>query len=396
LKILHIIPTLSSLAGGPSEVALNLVRNLNDLGAEAEILTTDDNGNSRFDVPLRTRTLFKGVPVYFFPRINPRLKEFIISPSAVSWLSTNMHRYDILDIHYLFSFVPLMSRSIARRRNFPYTVRTMGQLSPWALRQSKLKKQLFFKLQEFRNLAGADALHSTSRAEENDIREFGLKNPILNIPLGVETPELTDSTAKSIRNKYDIPENAFVVLFLSRLHYKKRPDLLIEVIAELRDKFNLHLIIAGSGDPVYENELKILAERHRMNDTITFTGFVEGAEKNELLQGSDLFVLPSYSENFGIAVAESLAAGTPVVITSDVQIAEYVKAYDAGIVIRGEKESLRKAIEDCVQNRDRLDKFRANALKLVHDKFDWRVIARNLLESYEHVLTNRKKSVLIK
>jgi len=394
LKILHVIPTLSSLAGGPTEVALNLVRNLNVLGADAEILTTDDDGNNRLNVPLKELTIFKDVPVRFFPRINPRLKEFIISPSAVAWLSDNLQRYDILDIHYLFSYVPLIARSIARRKKFPYTVRTMGQLSPWALQQSKWKKKLFFKWQEYKNLQQANALHSTSKAEEQDIRTFGLSTPVINIPLGVEQPNLIADSSSIIRKKYDIHPEAFVILYLSRLHYKKRPDLIIEVAAELKKKYNIHVIMAGSGEEGYVQKLMKLTSDFQLEDSVSFIGFVDGREKDELLQGSELFVLPSFSENFGIAVAESLAAGTPVVITPEVQIAEYVAAYQAGVIVEGEKSSIVNAIIDCIENRQMMSQFRENGLKLVQEVFNWRIISSSLLVEYKKILSfpNKPKS----
>ena len=110
-----------------------------------------------------------------------------------------------------------------------------------------------------------------------------------------------------------------------------------------------------------------------------------------MLQGSDLFVLPSYSENFAIAVAESLAAGTPVVITPEVQIAEYVEAYQAGIITNGDKNSFSQAVTDCIQNMQQMDKFRENGLRLVRERFDWRIIANDLLESYKMVIEANRK-----
>jgi glycosyltransferase involved in cell wall biosynthesis len=390
LKVLHVIPTLSSLSGGPAEAAINLVKHLNLLGAEAVVLTTDDNGNDRFDVPLKELTIYREIPVLFFPRINPRLKEFIISPSAIKWLSNNLMKYDILDIHYLFSFVPLMARSMARRREIPYTVRTMGQLSPWALQQSTWRKKLFFKLQEFKNLQQASGLHSTSKGEEKDIRSFGLSTPVINIPLGVQQPKIIKDAVSIIRAKYNINHDAFILLFLSRLHYKKRPKVVIDVVADLRQKYNIHLIMAGSGEPSYVKELMNLTSDLQLGDSVSFTGFVEGKEKDELLQGANLFVLPSYSENFGIAVAESLAAGTPVVITPEVQIAEYVDAYQAGIIAEGDKNSLVNAITNCIENKPMMNKFRENSLRLAQERFNWSSIAMELLESYRLILRSPK------
>lgn len=389
MKILHVIPTLSPMAGGPTEVAIHLVKELNSLGAKAEILTTDDDGSNRLIVPFENPTIYRGVPVRFFKRIDPRLKEFIISPSAVSWMIKHLKDYDMLDIHYLFSFVPLMARSIARRRKLSYTVRTMGQLSPWALQQSKIKKRLFFSLQEFRNLLAADGLHSTSRAEEADIRAFGLPNNVINLPLGVSRPDIIPNASGLMRTKYNIPADRFVLLFLSRLHYKKRPDLAIEILREVKASHNVHLILAGNGDKVYENQLKQLVSNSGIMENVTFTGFVSGYEKDILLQGADLFILPSFSENFGIAVAEAIAGGTPAIITPDVQIAEYISEYQAGILAKGTRTDFASAISSCISEPVQLELMRVNGLRLVNDVFNWNKIAGKLLVSYQEILRHR-------
>lgn len=391
VKILHIIPTLSPSAGGPTEVAINLVRELNKLGAQAEILTTNDNGNELFDVPFGVKTDFRDVPVWFLPRSKYRLKEFIPSPKAVSWLKQNINHYDILDIHYLFSYLPLFSRQYARKIKFPYTVRTMGQLSPWALQQSSLKKKVFFRWQEYANLKKANALHSTSLGEEEDIRAFGLVNiPFINLPLGVEKQKINPEAGKLLRQKYNIDQNDFILLFLSRLHHKKRPELFIDLIKELNKESKVHGIIAGSGTSEYENELKDQVRGLGLSEKITFTGFVEGDNKIELLQGSDLFVLPSYSENFAIAVAESLAGGTPVVITPEVQISEYVKEYNAGVIIPNNLINFKEAILDLINNPSKINELQFNATKLVDEKFNWVKIAKDLLKEYKNILVHSK------
>ncbi|MGC4020640.1 MAG: glycosyltransferase [Cyclobacteriaceae bacterium] len=135
------------------------------------------------------------------------------------------------------------------------------------------------------------------------------------------------------------------------------------------------------------SELTNLVNEYKVSDFVTFAGFVEGNEKEELLQGSDVFILPSFSENFGVAVAESLAAGTPVVITPEVQISEYVEEYQAGIISQGDVESFTSAIGDFIENKSSQIRYRENGLKLVRERFNWSKIASDLLKNYESLIS---------
>ena len=142
MKILHVIPSISPSLGGPTTVVLNLVKALLNNGIAAEIVTTNHNGSQPFDVPLYQKIEYKGVPVWFLPYFSPPMKEFIFSPALTKWLWQNINNYDILDNHYLFSYAPSCAAAIAKWHNIPYTIRTQGQLTSWALTQSKLKKQI--------------------------------------------------------------------------------------------------------------------------------------------------------------------------------------------------------------------------------------------------------------
>ena len=303
MKILHVIPSLSPRLGGPTQVALNLVKALRDCAFDAEIVTTNDNGPDLLDVPLYQRTEYEQAPVWFLPRFSPPLKEFIFSPALTQWLWRHIPDYDILDNHYLFSYASTCAGAIARQRNIPYTVRTMGQLAPWALAQSQLKKKLYTALIERHNLNRANAIHCTTVEEAKDVRNFGILTPLVTLPLGVDSPSDWPEAKQTLRQVYNIAATTPIILFLSRLHYKKRPDLLLQALGKLATQnYKFHLILAGSGEPTYLKHLKDLSSSLELTSQITWSGFVTGSDKDRLLHGADLFVLPSFSENFGIAV----------------------------------------------------------------------------------------------
>lgn len=398
MKVLHVIPSLSPSRGGPTKVALNLVKTLRECGVDAEIATTNDNGAENtqlLDVPLNQRTEYQGVPVWFLPLFSSpskgvsvaRDRGFLFSADLTRWLWQHIRDYDILDNHYLFSYASTCAGAIARWQKVPYTVRTMGQLAPWALAQSRRKKQLYTLIIERHNLNHATAIHCTSAGEVEDVRNFGITAPTVTLSLGVDPQiELPDAKQK-LRQIYNLAPETPVVLFLSRLHYKKRPDLLIEALHRLKNEnHDFHLILAGSGEPDYLNYLTDLVSSLGLASHTSTPGFVSGKDKDLLLQGSDIFVLPSFSENFGIAVAEALAAGLPAIVTPDVQIASEIAAAEAGVVIEGNVEALAGAIAQLLSSPNQRHQLGEKAAKLAGDRYSWEAHAPQLADIYTCII----------
>jgi glycosyltransferase involved in cell wall biosynthesis len=383
MKVLHVIPSIDPALGGPTEVVLNLVRALRENGIDAEIATTNDRGSELLDVPLHQRVEYEQVPIWFFPRFSPPLKEFIFSAALTRWLWQHARDYDLIETHYLFSYAPACAALIARLQGIPYTMRTMGQLTPWALSQSWLKKQIYSFLIERHNLNCADMIHCTALGEAQDVRKFGIQTPSFTLPLGVDRPvELPDAKQK-LYETYGIPTTTPVVLFLSRLHPKKRPDLLIQALSQLvAQNHNFHLILAGSGEPQYLNYLTDLVSSLGLSSRTSITGFVMGRDKDLLLQASDLFVLPSFSENFGIAVAEAMVVGLPVVVTPDIQISPEIAAASAGVVVEGQIAPLTNAIAQLLSSPELRQQLGENGRLLASQRYSWQAIAQNLISIY--------------
>lgn len=397
MKILHVIPSLGASLGGPPQVAINLVKALCDLGIDAEIATTNHDRPQSLEVPLNQRVAYSveggSIPVWFLPYNPPELKEFIFSGAFTKWCWQHLHHYDVVDNHYLFSYAPTCAAAIARHRGVPYTIRTMGQLSPWALAQSQSKKRIYTALIERHNLNRAAAIHCTTEAEAEDVRNFGISTSTATLPLGVNPPIQQPDAKKRLREQYHLPEHIPIVLYLSRLHYKKRPDLLLESLGILKAKeVDFHAIFAGSGDNDYLAQLQNLSASLGIADRVSFPGLMVGQEKDLLVQGSDLFVLPSFSENFGIAVAEALISGLPVVITPGIQIAAEIKAANAGLVVEGEVEALSNAIIQVLASPQLRHKLSNNGQQLARKRYCWATIAQNLAFVYQTITEHKALS----
>ena len=389
MKVLHVLPSLSYRLGGPTQAALNAVLALRSLGIEAEIATTNDDEGNLLDVPVGERINYNGVPVWFFPRL-ARLKAFIPSVGLTQWLGNHLGQYDLLHTHYLFCYAPTVAAKLAQHCDSPYVTRTIGQLSPWALQQSRRKKQIYSRLIERSTLNRAAAVHCTATAEAEDVWRFGVRAPTLVLPLGVTLASRRNNAAAELRDRYLLPRDSRVILFLSRLHEKKRPDFLLEVFAQLKPQVHgYHLLMAGSGEPRYCDRISALAHDLGIADHVTFTGFVAGADKDLLLQGADVFALPSYSENFGIAVAEALGAALPVVITPEVQIAPAIAAAQAGLVVAGRLGDWTEALATLLGSAEQRALLGHNGQQLAQTQYSWPAIGRNLAQTYHEILTGQ-------
>ena len=389
MKLLHVIPSLAKVKGGPTQILPEIVKVLRDKGCDAEIVTTNDNGSELLDVPLYERVEYEQVPVWFLPRIFLPMKDFIFSTALTRWLQQHVKNYDLVHTHYLFSYAPTCAALVAQWEKIPYIVTPHGMLSPWALHHKRLKKQLYTPL-ERRNLNQAVAIHCTTAAESRDVRNFQVQTPSFVVPFGVHPPIYQAQAKQKLRQLYNIPPQRPIVLFFSRLHPKKRPDLLLKALSKLAalDQ-DFHLILAGSGETDYLTNLINLVSSLNLAERTTLPGFVTGLDKELLLQGSDLFVLPSFSENFGVAVVEAMAAGLPAIITPDVQIASDIAQAKAGLVVEGEIDALALAIQELLVSPHRRFELGENGKRLVSRCYSWNAIATQLSRVYDSIVSQK-------
>jgi glycosyltransferase involved in cell wall biosynthesis len=384
MRVLHLIPSISPLRGGPSQAVLALAAAQRARGLDAVVLTTNDHGPGVLaDLPTGQWCDRQGVPVLAFARWSPRiraLREFAIAPGLLPGLRRELADVDLLHVHALFSFTSTAGMALARRLQVPYLARSIGQLNRWSLRQSPRRKRLLLTLVERRNLNGASALHFTSEAERSEAADLGLQPPSIVLPLGVDLPPLAERS-------FTPASRPVRWLFLSRIHPKKQLPLLFEALAtlqRLQPAAQWMLDVAGEGDPAY---LQLLQEQVRhlgLASRIRWCGFVAGAAKAHLLAQADWFVLPSASENFGIAAAEALAAGTPVILSPGVAVASDVAAAGAGLVCDPDPAALSQALAHALQapSRSMVDAAR----QLAADRYSWPAIAAELEHHYHAIL----------
>lgn len=391
MKVLHVIPSVSPVRGGPSQAALEIVKALQDYGVETEIVATNDNGADLLEVPLGQCTEYYQVPIWFFPRFSPPIKtlrEFAFSGQLTIWLWQHVAEYDLVHVHALFSYACTAAMVIARIKKVPYIVRPLGLLCTWSLQQSALKKRIYLSLIERANLNHSQALEFTALQELEEAAPLGFKAPSLIMPFGLFYSTPIPEARHRLRQHLGVSLDEPIVLFMSRVHHKKGLDYLIPALGKLKDQ-RFTFVLAGSGSPEYEAEIDTLLRTSGIHDRTHCVGFAQEGMKELLLQGCDIFALTSHSESFGLAVLEAMAAGLAVVITPGVPLAPVVAQHQLGAVTELDIEAIATALQQSLDDLRDTQKTKARgdrARQLILEKYTWDCIASSLIEVYTAIL----------
>ena len=342
MKIVHSIKNLNFSSGGPVRAIIDLSTKLVERGHEVKIITYEDTNapdewksnpnHNPCTIPLGNE-LAKGL------RFSAEQKSKVLE--AIEWA-------DVVHAHGLWTPLAKNVCALTRSMNTPYVISLRGMLDDWCMEQRRTKKLIYLKLGGSKMLNNATLIHSTAEGELAQSAKWfpGSEGVVIPNLLNLQPYEnLPDpQIAKDKFPMFDKGEP--VLLYLSRLHYKKGVEHLIEAAKVLRDKGNPHrVLIAGDGDRDYENKLKALTKQHGLGDHVAFLGLVVGDEKIALYQAADLFVLPTSQENFGFVIYESLAAGTTVLTTKGVDTWPELESQAKATICEQQASSIADSIE---------------------------------------------------
>ena len=382
MRILHIVGTVSPQAGGPTEVIRMLVRYA-PAGYASELATLDDPAAEFLsDFPF---------PVHAFGSARRRW----FRPRLITWLRENRHRFDRVIVHGLWEFSGLAAM-IAVSGRVPYVVFTHGALDPYFKRDSRvkrLKKWVYWLAAQYWVLRRADRVLFTTRAEEELAqRSFWPRRwraavvPLGSAPPPGDTPALVEAFERACPG---VAGRRFL-LFLGRIHQKKGCDLLVRAFAEhCSEHAELHLVMAGP-DPVgWREPLQRVAAERGCEDRVHWPGMLSGAAKWGAFAACDAFILPSHQENFGIAVAEALASGRPVLLTHPVNIAEELSADGCALVEPDTQEGVSRLLARWVAlTFGERETMAARARESFMRRYDMRRNAEAVLRVFEQTATS--------
>lgn len=388
VNVLHVIPSISLKHGGPSYAIRSVARAARQAGMKVVVATTDDDGNdARLNVPLGTPVERDGVTHFFFRR---DFVQYKVSFALARWLNRNIREFDVVHIHALFSFSSTAAAMIAWRKKVPYVVRPLGVLNRWGLEHRRsLPKQVSLRLIELPILRRAAAIHFTTEQERREAADIGgdvATACSFVVPIPVQVKESGDGKEKFL-SKYPAAAGKKLILFLSRIDRKKGIELLLSAFADVRrSEPNSFLVIAGDGDRRYLDKLRVQAGELKISADILWTWFLGQAEKANAFAAASVFVLPSYSENFGIAAAEALAMGKACVLTDQVAIAHEAKGANAAIVTRCDADELSDAIKKLCSDPVRRRALGIAARQFAVEYLSMRAIGEKLGREYARIV----------
>lgn len=383
LRILHSIRSVNPHGGGPIEGVKQLAAVNREQGHTVEVVSLDspdDPWTRGFPLPLHAMGPAKGSYGY--------------SPRLVPWLKANRQNYDAVVVDGIWQYNAFGVWRALHGTSTRYFVFTHGMLDPWFKRTypvKHFKKWLYWPWGDYRVLRDASSVLFTCEEERRLAREsfwlYRCRERVVNF--GTGAPVGDPAAQKALfQERFPETKGKMCLLFLGRVHVKKGTDLLFEAFARVLreqtspDMANWHLIVAGPNDHAYGAEMKALAERLGIQSRITWTGMVTGDLKWGAFYQSDAFVLSSHQENFGIAVAEAMACGIPVLISNKVNIWREIKQDGAGLVAEDDLEGTTQLLRSWqTLSSDERSQMGRRALQCFTQRFHVQQSARSLIDA---------------
>lgn len=298
-------------------------------------------------------------------------------------------RFDL--VHNFGIWVPFSHGVAMTARAFrtPRVWAPIGALESWALSQKSWKKQLALSLYQRRDLETSAAVHATAASEAESLRKLGIKAPIAVIPHGMEVP--AESQIEHIPSS---PGDVRTLLFLSRIHPKKGLLELVEAWSKVRPS-GWRVVVAGPDERGHRAEVEAAISRLRVSEDFSFVGQVTQAEKARLFRSADVFVLPTFSENFGLVVPEALSYGVPVLTTRGAPWSE-LEATHSGWWIETGTDALAGALEQILaMSEGRLRAMGRNGRRLVIERYGWTAVVKKHVELYRWIAGDLAKPAFV-
>jgi glycosyltransferase involved in cell wall biosynthesis len=387
MKILIVIPSIGSVYGGPSKIAVELAQSLGHLGVEVDLVTTNSNGETRLNVELNTWIYEANYRTQYFDFWYA--KDYKISISLSKWLFKNIKNYDLVHTISVFSYMTTIAHWACQIHNIPYVMNPQGMLEPWALSYKSHKKRLYYYLIEKPALDRASAIQMLSLAEAEPIEKLNIKAPLVIIPNGIHAEQFEnqlDLDPESFYQTFPNTRDRTLILFLARIDPKKGLDLLASAFTKVHTLFpQTHLIIAGPDNIGFLPTAQHYFSEAGCLSSVTFTGMLTGELKYAALAVANIYIAPSYSEGFSMSVLEGMAAGLPCVITIGCNFPEAATAR-AAYVVNIDSQEISHALIQCLKNPKEAKIMGECARKLVFNKYTWDRIALQLIELYKSII----------
>jgi len=389
MKILHVIANLAPRYGGPAKACFEMARAVAGLGHSVSIYTTNQDGPGELNVPLNQPVFKDGVEIRYFPVQHPRFLGFSV-PLALA-LRKTIREYDIVHIHSLYLFHNMVAAHYCRKNNVPYLIRPHGTLDPFLYKRHRLRKSVMEVLFEHRNLKCAASIHFTTEEEKKLAEPYIFQTLGIVVPHGLDLSEYENLPKQgTFRSRHPETRGKKIILFFGRLNFKKGLDILAWAFGQVAKKRDdICLVLAGPDNEGFGDKVRLWLNKEGVLNHAVFTDMLLGKDKLAILQDADMFVLPSYSENFGISVIEAMACGLPVVISDKVNIWREVEESRAGKVAPCDADRFAEIILELLDNPEMARQMGENGKILVQERYQWSKVALAMEVAYRSIISGK-------
>ncbi|MEW6557768.1 MAG: glycosyltransferase [Elusimicrobiota bacterium] len=379
MKVLHVIQSLDPNLGGLPTALKGLIALENEIQVNHDILSSHSNFEEAD---------FYNTGFFLFKKSFP--KRFNRSKGAIQFLKKNICEYDLLVVHSVWTLIGYASAKIAKENNIPYILWPHGSLDPFDLKKKSILKKLLGPIFIKSLLDYATAICCTSQKEIEKLETYNSDAAINVLPLPIIIDQIEGSRER-FRKKYNYQEGDFVLLFISRINYKKGLNIIVEGFSRIHEEFPfLKLFIAGSGDKDYLNKLHSWIKFYNLQNKVIYSGMVLQQEKADAFLGGDLFVLPSMNENFGLAIFEALYYGLPVLISKNVYLWQDIVENGGGLACDYSVESFCEKIKEFLYDRNEYLRMKKKSTMLAKEYLPTN-LASNYKLFYSKILTHNMK-----
>jgi glycosyltransferase involved in cell wall biosynthesis len=390
MRVLHVTPYFAPafVYGGPPRSVLGLCRALQRAGARVEVVTTTANGTAELPLAVTEQPTFDGVPVTYVPRSFP--KQHFRAAALTRVLDAHADACDLVHVHGCWNLFGWAAARWCRRVGKPYGLSPRGMLHPWSFDHRPKTKWLSYQLVEAPTLRGARFLHATSEQEAEVIARLRLGPQVVIVPNGLDDlEEPLPIRSDAFRARFGVQPGDFLVLFLGRLHPKKGLDTLIAATRRMAaDRPEARLLVVGTGDPRFVRSLQTSARDLLDGGRIRFAGHLTGDDRRLALTSADAFALTSHSENFGLSVAEAMAAGLPVVVSRNCPWPQ-IDAWRAGFWVDNDAALVSTALTALACDRPAARAMGENGRREIRAYLCWDRLAGEMLAAYRLAVENR-------
>lgn len=376
MRILHTISGIEPESGGPTSALCGLVRAQTALGHKVHIVACW-KFESSFKLADELRA--DGIDVTL---VGPTKWPFYRHPDLRPAIAAAAKQADVIHVHAVWDAVNHLSAAVAREQGKPYVWTPHGMLDRWNMQRNGLFKRTCLAAYLKRDLNGAALLHVATDFEAENLARWKLKPPVFVQGFGLEESLLSAEVPRGqFRARRHLPAEKPMILFLGRIQRGKGLETLIPALAAM--KTPAHLVVAGPNEGDYRQTIDALVAHHRLTDRVHFVGMINGDEKLQALTDADVLAAPSAHENFGIAVAEAIAMGTPVAVSDQVGLADAIAAHQLGQVALLTPSATATALDAALAGGGQAKRVAARTYARTH--FAWPDIAQQFIQQYAAV-----------